>query len=166
MVCLLGFNGERPDPVTGHYLLGNGYRAFNPVLMRFNSPDSWSPFGEGGLNAYTYCVGDPVNGRDPNGHTPIWLKSILRGLGVMKKRGTANTVKITSITKPPSNLADKEHVFLGFHGTSKKNAADVLSVGVHDNSKHIFITNTFDGAKSYASLHENGSILAVYTNKF
>ncbi|EGH35731.1 hypothetical protein PSYJA_44541, partial [Pseudomonas syringae pv. japonica str. M301072] len=38
--------------MTGHYLLGNGYRAFNPVLMRFNSPDSLSPFGEGGVNAY------------------------------------------------------------------------------------------------------------------
>ncbi|MVV51070.1 RHS repeat-associated core domain-containing protein [Pseudomonas sp. PB120] len=64
----LGFNGEQPDPVTGHYLLGNGYRALNPVLMRFNSPDSWSPFGEGGLNAYAYCVGDPVNRLDPTGH--------------------------------------------------------------------------------------------------
>ncbi|MHC8307723.1 RHS repeat-associated core domain-containing protein [Pseudomonas sp. PB3P13] len=68
LLSLLGFNGERPDPVTGHYLLGNGYRAFNPVLMRFNSPDSWSPFGEGGLNAYAYCVGDPVNKSDPTGH--------------------------------------------------------------------------------------------------
>ena len=65
---LLCFNGERPDPVTGHYLLGNGYRAFNPVLMRFNSPDSWSPFGEGGINTYTYCSGNPVNYRDPTGH--------------------------------------------------------------------------------------------------
>jgi RHS repeat-associated protein len=63
-----GFNGEQPDSVTGHYLLGNGYRAFNPVLMRFNSPDSLSPFGAGGLNAYAYCVGDPVNVRDPTGH--------------------------------------------------------------------------------------------------
>lgn len=68
LLSLLGFNGERPDPVTGHYLLGNGYRAFNPVLMRFNSPDSWSPFGRGGLNAYGYCVGDPVNQTDPSGH--------------------------------------------------------------------------------------------------
>jgi RHS repeat-associated protein len=68
LLSLLGFNGERPDPVTGHYLLGNGYRAFNPVLMRFNSPDSWSPFGKGGLNAYGYCVGDPVNRSDPTGH--------------------------------------------------------------------------------------------------
>lgn len=68
---LLGFNGEPPDPVTGDYILGNGYRAFNPVLMRFNSPDSLSPFGKGGLNAYGYCLGDPVNHRDPNGHIPV-----------------------------------------------------------------------------------------------
>jgi RHS repeat-associated protein len=75
LLSLLGFNGERPDPVTGHYLLGNGYRAFNPVLMRFNSPDSWSPFGKGGLNAYAYCVGDPVNRNDPTGHTsPLLAK--------------------------------------------------------------------------------------------
>ncbi|KPY85893.1 RHS repeat-associated core domain-containing protein [Pseudomonas syringae pv. tagetis] len=67
---LPGFTGQRVDPVTGHYLLGNGYRAFNPVLMRFNSPDSLSPFGEGGLNAYAYCGGDPVNGADPSGHMP------------------------------------------------------------------------------------------------
>jgi RHS repeat-associated protein len=69
---LLGFNGERPDPVTGHYLLGNGYRAFNPVLMRFNSPDSLSPFGEGGLNAYMYCKGDPTNRSDSTGHFPFF----------------------------------------------------------------------------------------------
>ncbi|KPA87407.1 RHS repeat-associated core domain [Pseudomonas asplenii] len=68
LLSLLGFNGERPDPLTGHYLLGNGYRAFNPVLMRFNSPDSLSPFGEGGLNSYAYCQGDPVNLVDPGGH--------------------------------------------------------------------------------------------------
>lgn len=68
--ALPGFNGERLDPVTEHYLLGNGYRAFNPVLMRFNSPDRLSPFGRGGLNAYAYCVGNPVNFRDPTGHMP------------------------------------------------------------------------------------------------
>ncbi|SDW89091.1 RHS repeat-associated core domain-containing protein [Pseudomonas syringae] len=65
---LPGFNGELLDSVTGHYPLGNGYRAYNPVLMRFNSPDSLSPFGKGGLNAYAYCAGDPVNRSDPSGH--------------------------------------------------------------------------------------------------
>lgn len=78
---IFGFAGEPPDVMTGHYLLGS-YRAFNPCLMRFNSPDSWSPFGQGGLNAYAYCVGDPVNRSDPTGHA-FWSK-ILRLLGVAK----------------------------------------------------------------------------------
>ncbi|GAB7531035.1 hypothetical protein PS3A_34460 [Pseudomonas sp. 3A(2025)] len=98
---LLSFDGERRDPVTGHYLLGNGYRAFNPVLMRFNSPDSLSPFGDGGLNAYAYCQGDPVNYRDPTGHIigPYYglMKIVdpftdsvkwLRGAKVFPKRST------------------------------------------------------------------------------
>lgn len=82
---LPGFNGELPDLLTGHYLLGNGYRAFNPVLMRFNSPDKLSPFSTGGLNSYAYCAGDPVNRLDPDGHTPVFIKSMLRSMGLMKK---------------------------------------------------------------------------------
>ncbi|WP_349971329.1 RHS repeat-associated core domain-containing protein [Pseudomonas caspiana] len=72
---LPGFNGEQPDPVTGCYLLGNGYRAYNPALMRFHSPDSLSPFDSGGVNPYAYCLGDPINMSDPTGHFS-W-KSIL-----------------------------------------------------------------------------------------
>lgn len=64
---LPGFNGQQADSETGHYLLGNGYRAFNPVLMRFNSPDILSPFGDGGVNTYAYCAGDPINRVDPSG---------------------------------------------------------------------------------------------------
>ncbi len=90
---LPGFNGEQPDPVTGHYLLGNGYRAFNPLLMRFNSPDSLSPFGEGGLNAYAYCAGDPVNRVDPTGHTWAGLKVVLRLLKLMKKSPASPTLQ-------------------------------------------------------------------------
>ena len=71
----LGFNGELREARMGWYLLGNGYRAYNPALMRFHSPDSLSPFGKGGLNAYVYCVGDPVNYSDPTGHMP---KKILK----------------------------------------------------------------------------------------
>ncbi|UWS33255.1 RHS repeat domain-containing protein [Erwinia pyrifoliae] len=65
---LPGFNGERSDPISGSYPLGNGYRAYNPVLMRFNCPDSLSPFGAGGINPYAYCAGDPINHTDPSGH--------------------------------------------------------------------------------------------------
>lgn len=77
---LLGFNGEACDPLTGHYLLGNGHRGYNPVLMRFNSPDALSPFGKGGINAYAYCAGDPVNRSDPSGR--FWgvnVKSLISG---------------------------------------------------------------------------------------
>ncbi|MVV50454.1 RHS repeat-associated core domain-containing protein [Pseudomonas sp. PB120] len=80
LTSLLGFNGERPEPVTGRYLLGNGYRAFSPVLMRFNSPDSWSPFGRGGLNAYAYCQGNPVLRTDPTGHVLIMQSRALNVL--------------------------------------------------------------------------------------
>ena len=87
LLSLLGFNGERPDPVTGGYLLGNGYRTFNPVLMRFNSPDSLSPFGEGGLNFYTYCLGDPINRTDETGHfSTIIIKSLLTWASRAKDR--------------------------------------------------------------------------------
>lgn len=73
----LGFNGEFRDPAQGWYHLGNGYRVFNPILMRFHSPDRLSPFGEGGLNPYAYCVGDPINYRDPTGQVPSWLGPVV-----------------------------------------------------------------------------------------
>ncbi|HEY3985132.1 RHS repeat-associated core domain-containing protein [Cedecea sp.] len=69
--CVAAFNGERLDPVSGTYHLGNGYRAYSPVLMRFICPDSWSPFAEGGINPYAYCKDDPINRADPSGHMSI-----------------------------------------------------------------------------------------------
>lgn len=65
---LLAFNGEVCDPVSGWYLLGRGYRAYNPHLMCFHSPDSLSPFGSGGINCYKYCRGNPIAFSDPSGH--------------------------------------------------------------------------------------------------
>lgn len=72
VVGKLGFNGQLREANISWYLLGKGYRAYNPRLMRFHSPDSWSPFGGGGLNAYMYCVGDPINRSDPTGHAPLF----------------------------------------------------------------------------------------------
>ncbi|KIH84476.1 RHS repeat domain-containing protein [Pseudomonas batumici] len=65
----LAFNGEACDGGTGWYLLGNGYRAYNPQLMRFHSPDSLSPFDSGGINPYSYCLGNPIAFSDPTGHS-------------------------------------------------------------------------------------------------
>ncbi|MEE4946319.1 RHS repeat-associated core domain-containing protein, partial [Pseudomonas alliivorans] len=67
--CQLGFNGELRDTVSDWYLLGRGYRAYNPALMRFHSPDALSPFGSGGLNPYSYCLGNPIAFQDPTGHS-------------------------------------------------------------------------------------------------
>lgn len=65
-----GFNGGYLERAIDIYLLGNGYRAYSPKLRRFISPDALSPFGQGGLNSYCYCFGDPLNAVDPTGHMP------------------------------------------------------------------------------------------------
>ncbi|MNU97519.1 hypothetical protein D3C71_875980 [compost metagenome] len=102
LLSLIGFNGELPDPVTGHYHLGKGYRQFNPVLMRFNSPDSWSPFGEGGLNAYAYCKGDPKNKVDPKGHSPIsaTMDAFLKRLATGVSNRSRNILRASSGVRP------------------------------------------------------------------
>lgn len=69
--CPLGFNGERQDKVIGSYFLGNGYRVYNPRIKRFQAYDRLSPFEQGGINGYAYCLGDPINIRDPSGHFAI-----------------------------------------------------------------------------------------------
>ncbi|MFF7458502.1 RHS repeat-associated core domain-containing protein [Kitasatospora sp. NPDC008115] len=78
---LLGFTGRPSDPVTGSHHLGNGARAYNPALLRFNTPDTLSPFGAGGINPYAYCEGDPVNRIDPSGHLS-WQAWLGIGLGI------------------------------------------------------------------------------------
>ncbi|MGE8371201.1 MAG: RHS repeat-associated core domain-containing protein [Pseudomonas putida] len=67
LVGLLGFNGEARERALGWSLLGRGYRAYNPGLMRFHSPDTAAP-EDAGINPYVYCGGNPVNWRDPSGH--------------------------------------------------------------------------------------------------
>ncbi|WP_133978903.1 RHS repeat-associated core domain-containing protein, partial [Pseudomonas inefficax] len=67
MRCLLAFNGEVREEALGWHLPGSGYRAYNPMLMRFHSPDSLAP-EEAGVNPYQYALGNPVRWRDPTGH--------------------------------------------------------------------------------------------------
>jgi RHS repeat-associated protein len=83
------FNGYYHEPVTDIYLLGNGYRAFNPLLMRFHGPDNFSPFAEGGLNAYAYVGNDPANRTDPTGHFSIDPVKLFRRFTKGSKQGSA-----------------------------------------------------------------------------
>lgn len=72
----LAFTGQFLDMKSGCYLLGSGYRAYSPQRMRFNQPDEASPFGRGGINAYMYCQGDPINRIDPTGRFGEWLMNM------------------------------------------------------------------------------------------
>jgi len=114
----LGFNGEWFDTLTRQYFLGLGYRAFNPVLMRFSSPDKISPFGAGGLNSYTYCLNDPVNLSDPEGDSAIgklWnrIKNYVRGRNHRQLVGYHGTTepnyKSLKEGLDPTHIAGKHH---------------------------------------------------------
>lgn len=119
LLNLQGFNGEQPDPMTGHYLLGQGYRAYNSQLMRFNSPDSLSPFGKGGLNTYMYCFGNPVKYSDPTGHAPFFKSvrsffgrfssSPVKGIKQPFTLVTANRYLLTS-EKIPADYFPDAHI--------------------------------------------------------
>ena len=99
------FNGEKPEAMTGHYLLGKGYRGYNPTLMRFNSPDNLSPFGKGGANPYAYCAGDPINRLDPTGH--FWFSNLFHKLinwGSLALVGAGGAVLQRSLSRPATNI--------------------------------------------------------------
>lgn len=68
---LLGYIGQRKSQLTENYFLGNGYRNFNPVIKRFFSWDSLSPFDIGGVQGYAYCQANPVNLSDKSGEGPL-----------------------------------------------------------------------------------------------
>jgi RHS repeat-associated protein len=78
----IGYNGQLQEPGCYWQFLGNGYRVYNPVLMRFHSPDSLSPFDEGGINSYAYCSCDPVNNVDPTGQFLVPVAALM-GVGAV-----------------------------------------------------------------------------------
>lgn len=108
---MLGFNGERYEPFTYGYALGQGYRCYSPTLMRFQGPDDLSPFLEGGFNTYIYCKSDPVNYQDDSGHapTPAQLNAAINKLKpVQSGRAKQQTsTKINGRNEQPAALAIK-----------------------------------------------------------
>lgn len=101
-----GFKGQRTEMHTQWYHLGHGHRVYNPVLRRFHSPDRLSPFASGGLNAYAYCQGDPINYRDPTGgeiEIPDWMQGLTAPItiGVLNLLGGAAVVGSVLLSKAP-----------------------------------------------------------------
>lgn len=159
----LSFNGERPDFVTGHYHLGKGYRAYNPVLMRFNGPDSLSPFAQGGLNAYAYCQGDPVNFTDPSGH------SLVKALTGMINR--VPTIATAALAGAVDNAPKVFARLLGYHGTSKSNVPSLKRGVLRGHSRAdrrfqgegFYLTDDLFQAKGYAQKADGpGEVLGVF----
>lgn len=96
----LGFTGQLRSTELQSYLLGNGYRLYSTTFMRFHSPDSLSPFLEGGINCYVYCNGDPVNFSDPTGH-------MLRSSSPGRHSGAGNTARrISESGMSPSQVLE------------------------------------------------------------
>lgn len=81
----IGFKGELFNLLTCSYPLGNGYREYSPVIMRFRSPDSLSPMGKGGINPYAFALNDPVNWSDPSGHVRTLYRGTDSGIFEYKK---------------------------------------------------------------------------------
>ncbi|WP_313297321.1 RHS repeat-associated core domain-containing protein [Pseudomonas sp.] len=75
---LLRFNGQWYEAISEGYLLGNGHRLYKPRLFRFHSADALSPFGNGGINCYAYCSGDPINKIDPSGRVGTGLSAMIK----------------------------------------------------------------------------------------
>ncbi len=65
----IGFNGERTDSKTKFQFLGQGFRAYNPILGRFMQYDSNSPFGKGGINGYIFAENNPIMNFDSTGES-------------------------------------------------------------------------------------------------
>ncbi len=159
LLSLLGFNGERADPVTGHYHLGNGYRQFNPLLMRFNSPDGWSPFGEGGLNAYGYCEGDPVNRSDPTGHRSNVVMRLLKGIAnkfgrTPSKLRPAKVKNPVSANKVPADLTPSAQDYSAPQQPQPSAFDNLISQAKLDRQKYRDIKSTQKQKRMTPSKHE------------
>ena len=77
---LVGFDGERTDPVTGWQFLGAGHRTYNPGQRYFVSED---PSGGG----YGFGSNNPIMNTDPSGNIPQWAGGMFKWFGYISSFG-------------------------------------------------------------------------------
>nr|WP_269136333.1 RHS repeat-associated core domain-containing protein [Pseudomonas shirazica] len=94
---VVAFNGELRNRLSASYLLGNGRRMYSPALRRFHSADRQSPFSQGGINGYAYCLGDPVNRVDPSGE--VSYAKVLANTVWVGKRAKASMSKLKGLKR-------------------------------------------------------------------
>ena len=123
--AMLGFNGQLLDRMILGYWLGNGHRSYAPSLMRFISSDQLSPFGEGGLNSYAYCAGDPINWVDPTGKAPRPGKAV----PVIPEASSSTTGRGIAASPVAQNTPDRQpkiHTFQQNGSRSYKGAGQPI----------------------------------------
>ncbi|ATP44562.1 hypothetical protein CR511_11070 [Pseudomonas putida] len=174
---LLGFNGEFVFTPSGLYHLGNGHRIYNPRLMRFISADALSPFRQGGINCYAYCLNDPVNSQDPSGRSGFKRAAVqVLAVNRFKKKltsGKGNGSHLKAlVNKEPENLinemaeagalmsAGSAFITLASDGRSLH---DLPGPGfkhkfVFTRDKNLFIGSYSDGDLSHASIARYGQL--------
>ncbi|GIV07278.1 MAG: hypothetical protein KatS3mg017_0480 [Fimbriimonadales bacterium] len=81
-----------------------GVRWYDPVVGRFLQQDPWlgSVYAPLTLNAYGYCVNDPVNAVDPSGGVPV-LVAI--GIGIVAGLVIDEIIERTSGASPTPGVA-------------------------------------------------------------
>lgn len=167
---LVKYNGERSDPHSGLYFLGQGRRCFSAALMRFYSPDSLSPFDAGGLNSYTYCLGDPVNYSDPSGLTSFphlfsklnrHITRIFSSEGKKLHHAAQNPRPsgVIDIPKREKQFKDKLNNASVEKLEKLKPKIDILDADLHN---PVIITEENYGNDSYNALYQESKEFKIY----
>jgi RHS repeat-associated protein len=144
-----GFDGQRTDSQSGLQFLGDGYRAYNPLLRHFMSYDSMSPFSKGGINGYSFGNNNPIMFGDPSGHMSVggWVGMIFgfiagiavtvltagAGAAAVGVLGIAEGTTVATLTSAAVNigLTAAAGAALGAAGQVVNNAIDGKSAGMN-----------------------------------
>ncbi|MEW9682057.1 RHS repeat-associated core domain-containing protein [Pseudomonas sp. TE50-2] len=135
----MAYCGQLREPFKGIYHLGNGHRCFDPALMRFLSPDALSPFGAGGVNAYAYCQGEPINSQDNSGR--MGVSSILQ-TGYVAWKGSMLNKHVSALAEMRKNGAGRLQqsavvvaIVLNGVDITAKGVKDYFGLSLHSNQE-------------------------------
>ena len=154
----LAYCGQAREASTGFYHLGNGYRSYDPCLMRFLSPDALSPFVMGGINAYAYCAGDPINYQDRNGRIKTPVKHPIGGANLApdwtpNKSQRAMRVSEASTSTPVDFKSDPTPGFSGPDEDGTHKVVMVVSGAASTGHGILAHRNYREGNTGRAALH-------------
>lgn len=148
---LVGFNGQRQDPLTHNYYLKS--RFFSPAIYRFCSSDQFSPFDKGGVNSYAYCEGDPINFTDPTGTVKSAISTLLNNhekLMKYAKEIARDEKRLAQLNKKLNNPTSEAKLYLA--GKAQNPGGAVQQAGYFKETAKPFVSAS---KKLEASIAQN-----------